>query len=492
MADEKGQQAETMSPTPGRSLRSESRESLLPRPESERLGPAEHSSPARILISQADYDLLAGGIPVQPSFTSLADSPGISSDSESVIEEFQRDGDAIRQQAAGALKDLYERIRESRRNPTNPAPSIHSAATPERCLSPPPGNAYGKLLSIDTRLNDQKFYKTNAAWARIPHPRQAFFLGEGLRIAQTSLWETSRELIPDAQNKDWPEGACMVKFGQEDLQETSLVNGVPKLKSNDIDQLKAAETVQKLIYLRNAVAHPGKDWHPLQGKSTDNLLMTAQKLAVFFHDRRHATEVRALRDKLQKELTKSYAEIKRAYASLKSSKSRDCIGSLGLRRRKKTKWAPHHERMFYHVLSHTRRGVPAEIKDLANIWNRDGHRLSQGLTELESPTDEDNYRRLPGQDEDYFRRENKPNFDVDTPEFKEYIKKFGASRTIANMSAREMMAEVQKLGPTSFFPSEEEARAEEAKAAEALQSAIDDGAFTYPDGRGGEDEGVKN
>lgn len=122
--------------------------------------------------------------------------------------------------AARALGDVLRRLSvpSGSHNAVQPAAQIGTNSTP-------PANAYGDLLAEETRLKDVSFYTTDPSWARISHESQAAILNEGHRLAQVSLWETSRQYMPELQNRVWPEGPWMIKLGDGDIRYNAFGDG---------------------------------------------------------------------------------------------------------------------------------------------------------------------------------------------------------------------------------------------------------------------------
>ncbi|CZT23173.1 uncharacterized protein RCC_08883 [Ramularia collo-cygni] len=327
---------------------------------------------------------------------------------------------------------------------------------------------FGTFLALQTRLNDREFSKTAPSFARISHERQAFFLGEGLRLAQWSLWETSREYMPEVQNRLWCEGPWMVRLENKDLTD-QFGEGLPEMKSRDVDS-SARDAMRDVSLLRNSVCHPGTDFPDQQTKNIDDLLYHAHHMAVLLHDSKHAGALRALRDRVQTEVMRSYKEIQLAHAALREN-YQDVVAK---------KWDLHQERTFWHALRFPANTLDVII-EVAIAWNKGGHPLSKVDPVSGFAVDEETYLRVPGQDEDYFARLHRDDWDAHTPTFQRVVRKLGASRADSTMSAYAMRMLIDAETPAAEpWEDEPEVVAGRVRQQERnLQRNVDAGAFNY-------------
>lgn len=221
------------------------------------------------------------------------------------------------------------------------------------------------------------------------------------------------------------------------------------MKSNDIDVVSARQAIIDVAELRNKAYHPGEPWGQQQALQIDNLLVRAQRMAVLLHDRKNALRIRALRDDMQDEVARNYREIVVAYVALRKDPQR-CLPHRNAKQRARGEWAMHHQRLFFNTLDN-QFDVPEPIFAVAKVWNQGGHPLSEGFPTSGFITKRDDYTRIPGQDDDYFRRLNRPSWNVDTPVFREIIRSLGASRKMSNMTARAMRHGVEEGIPLGTF-----------------------------------------
>lgn len=239
----------------------------------------------------------------------------------------------------------------------------HSASLPKPTVLPHPSpvaserpHAYTRYLGMKSRLRDYAFFETSACHARIPHPRQMYFLDEGLRLAKASMARASKEYMPVVHNATWSEGGSMVEFGMEGMSGSVLGGGLPDMKSAAINVETARDAIHKMPALRNAACHPGGDIRHQQLKRLDEYLELGQRVAVEFHDYDYAMGVRALRDQLQREGEQSYLEIVSPVEPQTTA----------------TSWARHHETNFQEIIKFPF-GIPAKIRRAAEIWNKGGN-----------------------------------------------------------------------------------------------------------------------
>lgn len=253
--------------------------------------------------------------------------------------------------------------------------------------------------------------------------------------------------------------------------------GMPQMKSNDIDTFTARFAISNVSMLRNKAYHPGEAWGQQQTLRIDELLTHAQEKAVSLHDRKNALMIRSLRDNMQREVTENYREIELAHHVLLSL-SKACEKCLDQQQTPRLDWDPHHERLFFNSIAYPL-DVPDTILVVAKAWNKGGHPASWGYPDSGKIEDEDDYRRIPGQDEDYFRRLNRDPWNADTRVFRKVIRELGARWPVSNMTAKEMKAQVEEekqRDPTIPVTQEEtEERTEDRR-----RSAVNSGLFGDP------------
>lgn len=198
----------------------------------------------------------------------------------------------------------------------------------------------------------------------------------------------------------------MISFRHLDLIKQDLGDGLPMMRSKDIDMKSAHDAVREMIHLRNAVCHPGTNYMPRQIEKIDGLLFRAQNLAIAFHDYKNATAVRQLGDDLQKEAEDSYQTILSDPPSLGQE------------------WKIHHEQLFHNVLTEQDRykGVPAVIAEHAKAWVRAKH------PSCKAPI------RTPGCNAEYWRHVGRNPWDANAMLFERAIRALGAPVHIAGMS----------------------------------------------------------
>lgn len=282
------------------------------------------------------------------------------------------------------------------------------------------------LFTQVTRENDVGFYSTPASFARVTHHIQQAYLEKVLRAGQRILREALTKLLPELANKHWPEDEEMVRFGNGDLAEQGLAAGLHGLKCKDIDLVIAHECIFDLIGLRNDKSHAGKNFAPQQGRAIDERMMKVQRMANRFLNYRGAMEIRKMRDGLQD-------HIKEAYKDLLSLCSDLAPG---------TELPVHHERLLRNAVKEPRK-YPKSIVRASRAWNRGGHPESEGFPSSGTVIVGDGYKRRPGQGRGYFSIVNDPEFDVDTPEYEQYLRYGGAPERIVQLSSKEKLEEYE-------------------------------------------------
>lgn len=283
-------------------------------------------------------------------------------------------------------------------------------------------DAYGKLLRKETWPDNELFYSSLAAYTRISHERQAWYMEECMRITKMSLWRTAYFYMPELLNEYWSECSCMVKIGNQELHDQGLGYGFPGMKSNAVSQSITHESIKQLIDLRNDICHPRKNYTPKQTARMDELFGRCQSVAIALHDRDSAIKLHDVRCKLRSEAE----EADKVFSLRLSSQTPDTIWDLPA------------ERLFYNALRDPKDYDPVIVR-AAQIWNQGGHPLSTGFPKSGHISQDDSYRRIPGQDDDYFKRLNMDRWDADTPEFRAVIKALGATAEQTAMSAKEML-----------------------------------------------------
>ncbi|KAK3712773.1 hypothetical protein LTR37_008863 [Vermiconidia calcicola] len=170
-------------------------------------------------------------------------------------------------------------------------------------------------LESRSRLRDDNFYGTPVSACFVPFKLQTRLLKAALRLAQETLWTALREHWPHIQPSRYLEGPEQVKFGREELSGAFGNEEYPQ-EANEMcghPRGTVIHYVLDVVYLRNAVCHPGH--HTPQ--ELDRLIGRSQGLAVILQDERRAFKTRMLRDQLQAETLKAFQEIK-AYVGLAS------------------------------------------------------------------------------------------------------------------------------------------------------------------------------
>ena len=168
-------------------------------------------------------------------------------------------------------------------------------------------------LETRSRLLDKKFYDTPASVCYVRYRVQTRLLKAALRLAQETLWCALREHWPDIQLSHYLEGPETVRFGRGELYQVVGDEEYPTKANNMCEQPRSAVVyrILEVADLRNAICHPG----PCTTRSVDNLIQTAQGLAVVLQDEKRAFKIRKLRDELQSHAAESYNKIE-TYAAL--------------------------------------------------------------------------------------------------------------------------------------------------------------------------------
>ncbi|KAK5111845.1 hypothetical protein LTR85_011743 [Meristemomyces frigidus] len=187
-----------------------------------------------------------------------------------------------------------------------------------------------QALSIRSRLHDQDFYTTPASECYVPMRLQTRTLKTALRLAQETAWCALRTHWPLIQRSKYLEGPEEFKFGREELDRVFGNEQYPT-EANEMCGAPRGSVMNALlgvVFLRNAVCHPMQR----DTRSVDQLLQTAQYLAVTLLDEPRAFRMRRMRDALQTAAREAHAEIE----------ALEPLACLPHAR----PWAIHHQRLF--------------------------------------------------------------------------------------------------------------------------------------------------
>lgn len=168
-------------------------------------------------------------------------------------------------------------------------------------------STYAVFLAKETRLDARRCNPEHSAMF-IPTKKQNSLLEKALKISQATLYHASHEYMPDLQLFHYPDGPSTVKFGRDELLCTfkhDMQGGISGWRQTDINQDHVYDNLFGMVALRNAVGHPSSRI----ARQIDDLLHSAQELAVTLHDRFHAEKVSSLRDDLEEMSEQAYQEI---------------------------------------------------------------------------------------------------------------------------------------------------------------------------------------
>ena len=166
------------------------------------------------------------------------------------------------------------------------------------------GSTSDTSLGQRSRLEDAAFYSTPISQVNVPVKTQYRILRTGLRYAQEPMWSAVRSHWPEIQRRYFLEGPQELRFGREELDNVFGDISFPGETSRKSKGPKglAYWHLLEVVQLRNAVCHP----RHLSPAKIDELLKTAQVLAVALGDETKAFKVRRLRDTLQAEAEKAH------------------------------------------------------------------------------------------------------------------------------------------------------------------------------------------
>ena len=197
-------------------------------------------------------------------------------------------------------------------------------------------------LAVRSRLIDNDFASSPAAQCYIPHRFKHQILTKAHKLVQDAIYEALYTHCPELCRDRYLEGPREVKLCYGEITD-ALGDDGSKLRGplcafggeNVFRALAQASSI------RNAVCHPcltmtrGLKFGKNPG--IDNLLETAQNVAVILMDEKRAFRIRALRDRVQTEAAKALGEIE-AYESLALLPNA-------------VPWKLHHQRLFEDVNS---------------------------------------------------------------------------------------------------------------------------------------------
>ncbi|KAK3648196.1 hypothetical protein LTR56_007608 [Elasticomyces elasticus] len=229
-------------------------------------------------------------------------------------------------------------------------------------------------LSERSRLHDRDFYSdcrsctgSAATLCNLPYKYQQQVLKNGLRLAQEVVWCALRHHFPEWQLRVFPESPQEVRFGREEVAaDFPDFEDALRLRHDSLYSLLSCVT--DIIFLRNAVAHPGRH----SGAGLDNLVEKVQTLAVHVGDERRAFKIRALRDDIQGMLKRMLAEIE-AFEPL-----------AGLPYA--PPWPVHHQVLLHQVTStydscdgssNEWATIPPVLKRAAMVWRENSYRVGR-------------------------------------------------------------------------------------------------------------------
>lgn len=161
-----------------------------------------------------------------------------------------------------------------------------------------------------SHLEENAWHDTPEAQVAIPYRVQSRLLNSALRIAQDALFNAGRIHWPLKQRFHWLGGPREVKFGHGELDGVfgdpgRFPYGREHGHTCEWPSDKVRSAVFAVTALRNAVCHSCRLLLP----RVDQLIRSAQRLAVVFGDEARAAKVRALRSELHKEARKAHEEI---------------------------------------------------------------------------------------------------------------------------------------------------------------------------------------
>ncbi|KAF2165897.1 hypothetical protein M409DRAFT_23629 [Zasmidium cellare ATCC 36951] len=162
-------------------------------------------------------------------------------------------------------------------------------------------------LKKTTRLNDEDFYKTQQGQVGIRFDHQMHSLREAFELAQDALFDAARERWPETWRRFFIAGPRSIRFGRDELYGTILGEGGSRFVHgvHISPGYEVASSLLEVVYLRNAVAHPG----PKKTCDIDKLMAHAQRLACALQDKTRARKIRQCRDDLQEKAKASFEEI---------------------------------------------------------------------------------------------------------------------------------------------------------------------------------------
>ena len=212
----------------------------------------------------------------------------------------------------------------------NPSRTTEETA-PERML------IWKSRLATETKLRDTSFYETEEPFGRgftyISFDKQMEILRAGLRLVQRVLWHAIPVHLPSSTVQLLEDRYC------ECPEEIKL----GRLEIRDAFKYMCTTTLEEwTVSLRNAVGHPCRR----RNVDIDKLLQDVQSLAIRYEDPLRAYEARGLRNYLQEEIKKSYAEV----VAIEPIAHVSGNGDIGL-------WAVHHEIMFKHLNAKEEQGT---------------------------------------------------------------------------------------------------------------------------------------
>ncbi|KAK5742846.1 hypothetical protein LTR17_003094 [Elasticomyces elasticus] len=211
------------------------------------------------------------------------------------------------------------------------------------------------------------YYCVTSTLCNLPYKYQQQVLKNALRLAQEVVWCALRHHFPEWQLRVFPESPHEVRFGREEVAaDFPDFEDALRLRHDSLNSLLSSIT--DIVYLRNAVAHPGRH----SGARLDNLVEKVQTLAVHVGDERRAFKIRALRDDIQGMLKRMLAEIE-AFEPL-----------AGLPYA--PPWPVHHQVLLHQVASkydscdwssNEWATIPPVLKRAAMVWRENSYRVGQ-------------------------------------------------------------------------------------------------------------------